>query len=484
LGAIAVVTRASAKRLSAVAVATATALFLAAPAWATQRYAHPAGAGTTCSQASPCDLVTAVNNASNGDEVIVAPGDYGSGTPLATEISVNNGVEVHGASGQPRPRVFSSAFNAISVNAGGTMRDIELVNSGYNGLFLYGGTAERIVVRATGTTACAGPMNGGTLRNSICVNTGLGTNHSALSLSCSGCTGPGSLRNVTAYSSDIGLRVGVGNSTTLVVSATNVIAHGGTKDVSAYTSGSIGPMSATVNLDHSNYATTEQLVGAGGGTATVTPAGSGTNQTASPKFVNTFSGDFHQAASSPTIDAGITSGANGSFDVDGEARAQGSSTDIGGDELPAPTPPPAGPADKTKPVASRLDVRPDVFAALRGRGPSVVGAKRRAPKGATVRYRLSEAATVTFRVERVLRGRKKGRRCVPRRRNGRRCARYKRLRGSFTHSGATGANRFRVSGRLRNKPLEPGRYRLVGTPRDAAGNVGGTVRTKFRIVRK
>jgi hypothetical protein len=65
----------------------------------------------------------------------------------------------------------------------------------------------------------------------------------------------------------------------------------------------------------------------------------------------------------------------------------------------------------------------------------------------------------------------------------RRCAYYKRLKGSFTNAGAGGANSFRFSGRLRGKALKRGRYRLVGKPKDPAGNVGKSVRTSFRIVR-
>ncbi len=128
-------------------------------------------------------------------------------------------------------------------------------------------------------------------------------------------------------------------------------------------------------------------------------------------------------------------------------------------------------------------MQPGAFAALSGRGSSLVSAKRKPAKGATVKYRLSEAATVTFTVERVAQGRKKKGRCVVGGRKGKACKRYKALKGSFTHAGGAGANSLRFSGRLVKRPLRPGRYRLVGTARDVAGNKSKAVRTSFRIVR-
>jgi Ca2+-binding RTX toxin-like protein len=146
----------------------------------------------------------------------------------------------------------------------------------------------------------------------------------------------------------------------------------------------------------------------------------------------------------------------------------------------SPLPPP--PVDSIAARATGLRLGPSTFAAL-DRGASIAQARR----GTTARYRLSEAATMRFTVERRQPGRRVGRRCArptPRNRNRRRCNRFVRQRGSFTHRGAAGANSFRFSGRLRNRKLRPGRYRLVGVPTDAAGNVGVPVRASFRIVRR
>ena len=56
-------------------------------------------------------------------------------------------------------------------------------------------------------------------------------------------------------------------------------------------------------------------------------------------------------------------------------------------------------------------------------------------------------------------------------------------RGSFTHSDTAGANRFRFTGRIADKALKPGNYRLDAIPTDYAGNVGPTARSRFHIVR-
>lgn len=143
--------------------------------------------------------------------------------------------------------------------------------------------------------------------------------------------------------------------------------------------------------------------------------------------------------------------------------------------------PPAGAGpDTARPVVRSILLSPTSFEAANF-GPPIAAAT----VGTRVAYSLSEAARTTFSVERAARGYRRGRRCVRRRprRGARRCTRYVRLRGSFTHAGAAGLNRFRYMGRLRRRALRPGRYRLVATARDAAGNRSRPARRKFRIVR-
>lgn len=79
-------------------------------------------------------------------------------------------------------------------------------------------------------------------------------------------------------------------------------------------------------------------------TAAVTTTGSptvvdaGTNDAATPLFVDLAGGDLHQAAGSPTIDPANASDTSGPRDPDGDPRTLGAATDAGADEFrPAPT---------------------------------------------------------------------------------------------------------------------------------------------------
>jgi hypothetical protein len=78
---------------------------------------------------------------------------------------------------------------------------------------------------------------------------------------------------------------------------------------------------------------------------------------------------------------------------------------------------------------------------------------------ARVWYVLDRPSSVRFKVQRKVR------------------KRWRRVKGSFTHAGAAGANSRRFSGRLRGRALRPGRYRLLATP-----SGGLTARAGFRIL--
>jgi hypothetical protein len=140
-------------------------------------------------------------------------------------------------------------------------------------------------------------------------------------------------------------------------------------------------------------------------------------------------------------------------------------------------PPPATTAPT--PVLSRLKLRPRTFRSARS-GASV--ARRRPPIGTTITYTLSVDATVAFRVERAKKGRRRGGRCTKpgRRSRGRRCTRYVRVRGGFNVGGTAGANSFKFTGRVANRRLARGRYRLVATPSTGI-KTGPATRARFRI---
>jgi hypothetical protein len=324
----------------------ATMLLVAGPAWGEQRFVAPSptgqAAGTCTAAEPPCTLEWAVETvAQPGDEVIVSPGDYNEGSDELTITDPN--LNVHGAVGQPRPRIVSSAVNeAVDITpAGARLADLTIEYSGTNrGLFITNATAERLFVKSGGTAGCT--AIGATLRDSVCWSTG--SSGRGIVSNFSGGTVVTTVRNVTAVATganSVGIEIITqGATTNHTLDAKNVIADGVDNDVEAEEqSGS----TTAVNLAYSNFATS---VPSGG--ATATPPGSPTNQTAPPAFVDAPNGDFHQAAGSPTIDAGTGDSQLGSADIDGEARSQGAVPDIGADEF-VPTLPPAANGDNFPP---------------------------------------------------------------------------------------------------------------------------------------
>jgi hypothetical protein len=139
------------------------------------------------------------------------------------------------------------------------------------------------------------------------------------------------------------------------------------------------------------------------------------------------------------------------------------------------------PADHTPPSIGSLSLTPTSFRAAN------IGASTIASRvGTRVSESLSEAATTTFTVQRVLAGRRSGKRCVaPSRgnRGKRRCTRLKAMSGSFTRAGAAGLNSFTFAGRVRNRALSPGSYRLVAIAQDPAGNRSKSAARGFTIIR-
>ncbi|MGI8512970.1 MAG: S8 family serine peptidase [Solirubrobacteraceae bacterium] len=155
---------------------------------------------------------------------------------------------------------------------------------------------------------------------------------------------------------------------------------------------------------------------------------------------------------------------------------------------PAPPAPPPPAPDRTRPAISYMVASPFGFQpAYRGASLSrvIVIRPRRLPRFTTVSIRLSEAATVAFRVERLLPGRRVGRSCLLATRARRfrpRCTRAVLLPGTFRTALRAGLNRKRFNGRLLNRKLPVGSYRLVATATDAARNVSLQRRAGFRTL--
>jgi hypothetical protein len=328
--------RARVLTLALLAVVLGSAVGAAAASGATV-YATPSPDAThDCTQAHPCAIEQAVA-ASPGSEVIILPGTYS----VSNILFAGNTVDIHGVDGQPRPRVVSTyGFAALELfGDNATLRHLEIETTGSSGVALDKGgqVMQDVIATATGAAAsgCSPIAVSGTvtIRNSICrgTNRGIGTN-------CNGCHETVSLRNVTAIGDTYGIAFeeSTGSTSTYTINATNVIARalsGGGTDVRAEAGDTNS--SAEINLDHSNYASRQAVTcGTPPCPATITDPATASNQTAAPLFVNAPGGDFHQAAGSPTIDAGINDPLNGTTDIDGEARQIGPLTDIGADERP------------------------------------------------------------------------------------------------------------------------------------------------------
>jgi hypothetical protein len=456
----------------------AIALLVAAPdAQAAQRYAATLGTGIECSIGAPCSLEEAVEKAKTGDEVIVAPGAYVQTTNLDVPDESAD-VAVHGEFGAPMPQIAGSITGPlIYARAPGTkVSHLSITNSRAGGAGLVcgpGGVIERVSISVAGdgdyglavTQSCLA-------RNSIVRAHG----ERAIAVAGIGYGEPtGFVRNLTGIAtgpqSQAIYAQGGGTLTTTydyTLDVKNTIAGGAGADlVGRAPEPSSG--AGKIMISHSNFDSVEPTSGQ--------VFDGGFNQNAPPLFVNAAAGDYHQLPGSSTIDSGTPGPLIGPTDFDGNTRVLGAAPDIGAFEFVPPPVPPIPPSRiqslKAVPATFRAgNIGEAIVSATKGNG-------KKAPIGTTVRYTLSAAATVTFTAERRVTGRRVGKKCVKRTKasqQNKKCPLFKKLKGSFTHSGAAGANGFRFSGRLKGKALRPGPYRLVGL-------AGATRTAPFKIVK-
>jgi hypothetical protein len=324
-----------------------------------------------------------------------------------------------------RTSSVSAASTAVVLDDGGTI-ERSIVSSEEVGVWAQGGTSsiESSVVRLT--------KSGGFVVYAAGKPAGTSLHLDSDTILGSGApTDTGVMAN-TGGAPDQDLHVAIANS---------VIDAG-----SAIWSGATGPGKVIIDTSHSAYDPSGDTANNGVTTITETAL----LNVSDFGFVHPAAGDVHLRADSPLVDAGDPACPQGT-DLDGNplvADGNGDGVarrDIGAFELqPAPVahpdPPPA--ADTLAPVVTG-------FRAARAR----------------LAYRLSERARVTVRVQRRLAGRH---------------ARYRTL-GTVSVSAATGANRTRVSARLRRKEARPGRYRAVIVAVDAAGNRSAPKVATFRV---
>jgi hypothetical protein len=208
---------------------------------AATRYAVPTGgSGTACTSGAPCDVFVAVESAANGDEVILASGDYALGS---TRLDLTVDANVHGTVGSARPRLISSAATAFQIgSSGATVSDVRIDHTGFAaGLSIAagGGAVDRVLVNSTGGGGTACVLDGlapapNQIHNSVCRASGA---NGAGVVASVGSLGPGvtsiapKLANVTAIASGtsgVAVVASPGAFTSIAVAARNVIARGAT----------------------------------------------------------------------------------------------------------------------------------------------------------------------------------------------------------------------------------------------------------------
>jgi hypothetical protein len=438
---------------------------------AATRYAAPAGDGPSpCLQSDPCDLETAVElgagGLANGDTVLLAPGTYHP----AGSVEVFARVTLSAEPGQPAPLIEAAGERGLMMWEPSTVRDIRIHSSAgieyAFTLFSAESTAER--VESTGEADRACELSGGTLRDVLCSATpvlGGGYGIEMFLASSSPASIEAKLFNVTTIGGQAGIALASNQMASVNLSATNTIASGNVEDV--YANALAPTASVHADLSHSNFSeVTEEGVN-----TEVTPATTAGNQAAPPLFVDAAGGNFREAAGSPTRGAGEAAVVlSGETDLAGGARitdcAGISGVDIGAYQVqcPAPPTPPAPPRVVTSvpPKLSALTLTHKYFAATGTKAP------KGTPHGTVIGYSLSEPATVTISIlaKRAKHGKKS------------RLVTLEKLKAS----GKAGKNRFSFSGKLKGKPLSPGKYKFQIAAKDASGLSSNVLTLPFQIV--
>lgn len=430
---------------------------------------------------------------SNQLEVVTLSGANVSGTLISTSI-VDTGAGVTNWSGL-----------AVRDGAAGTL-STSTVSGDLSGVHVAEGDSQVLVTRSTIRSATFGinvasfngdSSNAVTVLNSLVVANPTGTSAAVAVVEFGGnatVTARGSTFVARGPDPEAGIRLActcgpanavTGDLTNSIVRLLDTDSAPTSPDVKVTTSNG----AASFTASHSSYDTVTTSPGLG--TATATPAGSGTNLIGDPLFVDPSAGDYTLQAGSQLVERGDPAVVvAGELDAAGAPRAQDidcdglAIPDIGAFEragAAGPCPPPGpgvGGADTTAPVLDRFTLTNRIFR-------TAARAAARRPRGTRFRYRLSEDATVRIAIERRAPGRRVGRRCRPpsRRLRGRRpCVRYVRV-GVLRASGKAGRNTLSFSGRIGRRVLRPGRYRARATATDLAGNVSAKRRATFRVVR-
>ena len=315
------------------AMVVAGFVLLPAAASAAVRYASPTGTSNlACGQADPCDIVTAVSDAANGDTVIIEPGTY---SPTMTLDDNGFTLDIQGQAGS-LPVINSSASYGFELMGATTLSDVEVIDNTNNAYAVdsigHGSTISHVIAESSAPNAVA-CLAGGLMIDSLCWASGLDAAAAvATSLSTSVDM---NFDNDTLIASGTGGNAvaAEANNGDLTLNLNNTIARGTATDILAQAGSS---MTATVTASHSNFA--NAMNNGGGGIVNVPSSTANGNQGAEPVFANAAGGNFQELSNSLTIGAGANLSDDGTTDLDGNPREIQGKTDIGAYEfVPAPS---------------------------------------------------------------------------------------------------------------------------------------------------
>jgi hypothetical protein len=297
----------------------------AAEAGAAVRHAAVGGAGPEpCAENAPCSLANAVGGASNGDEVVVAPGAY---QVPGTGLEISTSIHVHGRPGEAVPVLTQPAAGVPTVRVatlGVALSDLDLRNTAAAGagntLDVLPGvvTLDRVTIRHTPPSLAVLVRAGALLQlfNSTVHASGM----NAEGIAAAGNLDLVNATVVTTGAGSTAMRLVGTTADPVNASVRNSILDGVALDIHLQPT---DPQTATLSIDHSNY---NSLLNQNG----TVNEGAG-NQDSAPLLASPATGDLHQNQGSPTIDAGVTD-PDGALDLDAEGRPGGAAPDIGADE--------------------------------------------------------------------------------------------------------------------------------------------------------
>jgi hypothetical protein len=456
-----------------VALAMAAAVCLALPlaaAAATTRYASPTGTGPSpCLATAPCPINRAVSVAEgllDGDTVLLAPGTY---HPTASvEVPA---ITIAGEAGKPAPLIEATGNFGLYLQEGSFAHDIRIHSPSGTTIGLVaelGSVVERIESTGEANMACV--LGEATIRDSLCEalpSLGGGTGVFSFISSPSPLTQVSNLSNVTAIGGGEGIVAAANQESTVVVNATNTIASGGSLDVAVRSFATTAPVEVT--LSHSNFEEFELE----GTEASITEPTENGNQEAAPVFVNEAAGDYREAEGSPTRLAGdLTAVLPGELDLAGNPRTTNCAGTLGVDigayqyECPTPESPPTVPGEEKKadnPIANPitspapLPTEPKPTLSKLALKPAKFTVTGKASKGTTISFTLSTAASVKLEVlgKKTVKGKK---------------PKTVTLGTLAPVSGRSGTNSVKFNGKVKGKPLAPGKYSLRVTASGTAGS--------------